>query len=50
MKDRPTYDKAELNSLLYRAAYVVTESMGVMQEKRGSKNKEPLWKKALREE
>ena len=39
VKDTHTYEKVELNSLPYRAAYIVTESMGISWKKEAGKNK-----------
>ena len=48
MKDILTNDITELNSLLSAAAYVVTERMGMMKEKRVTKNEEPFWKRRIK--
>ena len=48
VKDILTNDITELNSLLSAAAYVVTERMGMMKEKRVTKNEEPFWKRRIK--
>ena len=40
-----THNITELNSLLYAAAYVTTERMGMLKERRGRRTDEPFWKR-----
>ena len=38
----------ELNSLLYAAAYVTTERMEMLKERKGKRTKEPFWKRRIK--
>ena len=42
-----THNITELNSLLYAAAYVTTEIMGMLKERKGKRTKEPFWKRRI---
>ena len=43
-----THNITELNSLLYAAAYVTTERMGMLKERRGRRTDEPFWKRRVK--
>jgi len=43
-----THNISELNSLLYAAAYVTTERMGMLKERRGRRTDEPFWKRGVK--
>ena len=38
----------ELNSLLYAAAYLTTERMEMLKERKGKRTKEPFWKRRIK--
>ena len=38
----------ELNSLPYAAAYVTTERMEMLKERKGKRTKEPFWKRRIK--
>ena len=48
VKDILTNDIAALNSLVYAAAYGVTERIGMMNEKIVRKNEEMFWKRRIK--
>ena len=43
-----THNINELNSLLYAAAYVTTERMEMLKERKGKRTKEPFWKRRIK--
>ena len=43
-----THIITELNSLLYAAAYVTTERMEMLKERKGKRTKEPFWKRRIK--
>ena len=48
IKRIPTHNITELNSLLHAAAYVTTERMGMLKERKGKRTKEPFWKRRIK--
>ena len=43
-----THNINELNSLLYAPAYVTTERMEMLKERKGKRTKEPFWKRRMK--
>ena len=48
MKRIQTNDFNELNSLLYAAAYVTTERMGMLKERSGKRTEESFWRRRIK--
>ena len=42
-----THNITQLNSLMYAAAYVTTERMGMLKKKKEGRTKEPFWKRRI---
>ena len=49
IKGIETHNIMELNSLMYAAAYVTTERMGMLKKKKERRTEEPFWKRRIKQ-
>ena len=49
IKGIETHNITELNSLMYAAAYVTTERMGMLKKRKERRTEEPFWKRRIKQ-